>query len=335
MTPSSDEWRVLLHQRDEECARKNGYCFQGSMHLDSPYEQEYREQIELYLDGKSKRSREAPDSYFGFQTQYEEHFQVHLKQQRMKVYRMTEPEGWSDWGKHQKIHIQNGVKHNALNVPAMIYDDGRREYFMFGVRHRTDGPAIEGIVTDPHGMKHVINRWWFKGLYVSCRKPDGKYILKDGTITYWTDGILTNKDGPAVVYSDGTEEFYIDGWPAESLKQVLDGCITLKDGTKEYYYEGELVLRWRPELPKQIIKVEPPKHYELKKTKTGFQLFYKGLLTGTYHGTLNGKIVFRDCVSYWENGILHNDDGPAIIFPNCHREWYFAGEFIMADKCMC
>ena len=74
--------------------------------------------------------------------------------------------------------------HNALGRlhrvygPAIIHEDGTREWFLNGQRHRLDGPAVE---------------------------------YKDGTYVWYQNGQLHRLDGPAVEYADCCCAWYIDG----------------------------------------------------------------------------------------------------------------------------
>jgi hypothetical protein len=58
------------------------------------------------------------------------------------------------------------------------YFNGDKTWFLYGKRHRTDGPAIESA---------------------------------NGTKEWWLDGSLHRTDGPAVEYPDGDKEWWLDG----------------------------------------------------------------------------------------------------------------------------
>jgi hypothetical protein len=226
--------------------------FQGDMDIDSQYEQEYREQIRRFLSGEVEECNDMRPIPKDHASQY----RARLKKEPHYVH---EPNGWIDWGAHLKIHIVDKLRHNDLNTPARIHGDGCREFFYFGFHHRTDGPALEGIATGPYGEKFPFDRWWFEDECVSCIMPDGKYVLKNGTCTYWDNGKLSRKGGPAVIYSDGTEVFYLDGWPI--VEKVLE------DGTIEWYYKGEFLFSWTP-VHKKPKTPKPP-------DKLGHKWYYK------------------------------------------------------------
>ena len=71
----------------------------------------------------------------------------------------------------------NGELHNPYG-PAVIWNDGSKEYYIHGKCHRTDGPAV---------------------------------IWPDGYTEYYVNGKLHRTDGPARIYSDGSKVYYIHG----------------------------------------------------------------------------------------------------------------------------
>lgn len=84
--------------------------------------------------------------------------------------------------------IKFGNKHCATG-PAVLLEDGTREYWMLGVRHRADGPAV---------------------------------VRTDGSFEYWLYGLLHREDGPAVRYANGDEELYLNGLQLEYLPVEYD-----------------------------------------------------------------------------------------------------------------
>src|ERR1700691_3594237 len=75
------------------------------------------------------------------------------------------------------IHYYLNGLHHREDGPAIIYSDGRMYYFLNGERHREDGPAI---------------------------------IWKDGTIEYYLNGKRHREDGPAIIYSDGRMYYFLN-----------------------------------------------------------------------------------------------------------------------------
>lgn len=75
-------------------------------------------------------------------------------------------------------HEYGGVYHRE-DGPAVIWNDGTKEYYIHGERHRDDGPAIED-------------------------EPD------EGNVWY-KNGLIHRDDGPAVMWPDGTLEWWFEG----------------------------------------------------------------------------------------------------------------------------
>ena len=71
----------------------------------------------------------------------------------------------------------NGQLHRDEG-PAVIYYNGKKEWYKHGKLHREDGPAVE----------------W-----------------KDGTQYWYKNGLKHREDGPAVIYSDGGKSWYLNG----------------------------------------------------------------------------------------------------------------------------
>lgn len=83
--------------------------------------------------------------------------------------------------------------------PALKWEDGSQFWFFFGKLHSyNDQPAV--IFSD--GRKE----WWREG--VRDRKHGPAVILPDGTEEYYSDGSRHRQGGPAVISPDGTQLFY-------------------------------------------------------------------------------------------------------------------------------
>lgn len=83
--------------------------------------------------------------------------------------------------KHKQLHRING--------PAVVNEDGTKQYFHNGLRHRLRGPAI---------------------------------IHADGTKEYWVSNMRHKIDGPAVIHPDGKVEWwYWNNDITEVIEKVL------------------------------------------------------------------------------------------------------------------
>jgi len=82
-----------------------------------------------------------------------------------------------------------------------VEDDGTKKWYLNGVPHREDGPAVES----PYG-----NKIWF--LNGKLHREDGQAIeLTDGTKEWWILNERHREDGPAVERGDGRKWWYING----------------------------------------------------------------------------------------------------------------------------
>ena len=81
-----------------------------------------------------------------------------------------------------------------------IYDDGTKEWYLNGQRHREDGPAVEW--TD--GTKY----WYLNG---QLHREDGPaFEDSNGYKSWFLNGQRHREDGPAIEYSGGYKEWYLN-----------------------------------------------------------------------------------------------------------------------------
>ena len=80
---------------------------------------------------------------------------------------------------HGNVRYYNAqVQLHRVHGPAVMHENGKREWWQAGILHRVDGPAVE--------------------------RPDGFR-------SWWQNGWLHRVDGPAVEYSDGSCGWHING----------------------------------------------------------------------------------------------------------------------------
>lgn len=86
-------------------------------------------------------------------------------------------------------------------VEIKVERDATKIWYLHGVIHRDDGPAVER----PGGTK-----WWFQ--YGKEHREEGPAIERsDGTKEWLRDGKHHREDGPAVECADGRKEYYLNG----------------------------------------------------------------------------------------------------------------------------
>lgn len=91
------------------------------------------------------------------------------------------------------LHKENG--------PAIIYNDGKKAWYINGLLHRENGPAIEYA----NGTKE----WYFQGKLHRENGPAIEYV--NGNIYWYFHGKLHRKDGAAIEWKDGRKSWWFDG----------------------------------------------------------------------------------------------------------------------------
>jgi hypothetical protein len=95
---------------------------------------------------------------------------------------------------------------NYIKYEVRVYADGDKFWFLNGLRHREDGPAID----ESNGRK----AWFLNG---KRHREDGPAIERsNGYKAWWLNGKQHREDGPAVTYSNGEKYWYLNGeWLSE------------------------------------------------------------------------------------------------------------------------
>ena len=97
------------------------------------------------------------------------HITIYTKE-KWKLEFTSVKEWWNFDKKSVSLHREGG--------PAVVWGDGRQEYWLNDKRHRTDGPAV---------------------------------IWSDKGEEYWFNGKRHREDGPAVVWIGGAGSYYLNG----------------------------------------------------------------------------------------------------------------------------
>ena len=88
-----------------------------------------------------------------------------------------------------------------IEYTVKVYDNGTKEWYFNGKRHRLDGPAFEY----PDGYK----AWLLNGKF---HRDDGPAREWDnGHKEWWLNDLLHREDGPAVEWEDGSKEWWLNG----------------------------------------------------------------------------------------------------------------------------
>ena len=156
----------------------------------------------------------------------------------------------------------------------------------------------------------------------STTQPLNGKINRNNDIFYYKDNQLHREDGPAVEYSTGEKEWWINGlqhriggpakemlnhqeWYMDGLLYREDGPALIGPGFEEWYFKGKC--HRENNLPAKI-------HLTLK------QWYVHGKLHRT-DGPARENSEQRE---WWINGKRHREDGPAIEYININvKEWWY------------
>lgn len=152
-----------------------------------------------------------------------------------------------------KAYYKYGKLHRSCSLPAVEFPDGSEIYAVDGVYHRDgDKPSVIIVKNDSYydekspieeSISHInitlYNKLLDEGLIGECNRD----IYIEHIVKYWFEGKILNRDGdkpaiesdvcfiwiknnkihrdngPAVIYADGTCEFWIDNEKMNLMQQ--------------------------------------------------------------------------------------------------------------------
>jgi len=202
---------------------------------------------------------------------------------------------------------------HCRNKPAIEWSDGMQEWIQEGVHHRKDGPAITYAGNNEEG------RYFINGIELSKEQfdmaleegiepiDDGEkfaWVLESTSIPHYPERY---GDVPAVVWGDGTKEWYSDG--LLSRDPDLGPAKIDANGSYAYILDGKLN------------RLDGPATENINGSQGWF--VYGGLHRKCEDGP---AVTHADGgIEYWENGQKHNLYGPAIIYPDGEEEYWLYG----------
>ena len=84
----------------------------------------------------------------------------------------------------------DGEDKHRVEGPAVLRPDGSEEWWLYGSKHREDGPAI---------TEEGRCEYWQHGV---LHRTDGPAVTKGERREYWQHGVLHRIDGPAIIDTD-------------------------------------------------------------------------------------------------------------------------------------
>ncbi len=214
-----------------------------------------------------------------------------------------------------KAWYKNGVLHR-VGGPAVVDSDGTEEWWIDGVKTASSDERnkVVEIVRFHCGErvdKEHIKAEWMKEM---STLSDGSYIDSYGDIGYIKNGKLHRNGKPAVINSDGSEEWWVNGERITEKENKVKTKVT-----DVYYGKGK----------KEV--VERSAENETNKNKTNVHV--KAEWYGNERSLPNGSYIESNGdICYIRNGRLHRDDGPAIIRADGTVSFYNNGHIVIKSE---
>jgi len=116
-----------------------------------------------------------------------------------------------------------------IKYEVKVYKNGAKFWYLNGLYHREDGPAVEYANGDKF--------WYVNG---KCHRIDGPACeYANGSKSWYVNGKYHREDGPAVECASGSKYWYIDNkyyteaeFKKEIAKSPCEGKIVEIDGKK-------------------------------------------------------------------------------------------------------
>lgn len=207
-------------------------------------------------------------------------------------------------GHQLEMSLHNGLLHGQ---PA-ICDGDTKYYYVHGIIHRDDGPAIESPFYKAYYKKGILHRDASEGpavqkysddfLFVENGKlVDGISIISDETRYMTKNGLLHADEGPAV-FGGGVEIYAQNG-----LIHRENGPAATINGAV-YYVQNNMIHR-----------KGGPAYIKNKK-----ECWYEH---GALHRVDGPAYITPDVHKWYYRGLLHRNDGPAIEYIHNTRKKYY------------
>ena len=91
--------------------------------------------------------------------------------------------------------------------PAIVQPDGTQAWFRHGLLHRDDGGPARTLPVKG-GRGQALREWYENGL---LHRDGGPAVTQGAFQAWYRDGKKHREGGPAVTYTDGREEWWING----------------------------------------------------------------------------------------------------------------------------
>lgn len=179
--------------------------------------------------------------------------------------------------------------------------------------HRLDAPAIHRV-WDVDGEKQW-EKLWMKGGAPHRDPDDGPAVERsDGSFIYYVNGNLHREYGPANKAQNGWLYYYQNG----QLHRTDGPAIIGSNGQEKYYLNN---VEYSKE---EFEKRSPDASLDMVEETFGERYWYKKGTSMLHRTTGPAHICADGFVEYYQEDLLHREDGPAIEGPN-YKAWYKNG----------
>jgi len=206
----------------------------------------------------------------------------------------------------------NGYILNRKNSPAILFEDGSKEWWANGKLHREDGPAV---------IYNKYTEFLHFNLYKHRKFFCNMTNIFPGYKQWWVDGRPHRENAPAIIDSFGSEIYYLNG--------VRGKCIVKRN--LSYFFNDEK--RPHNDYGPSIVTVKNTDYLEGELNYNSYHL--RNLIDKIVWYT-DGKMNREDGPAYisdknikwFKYGKLHRLDGPAIYNYYNTRRWFISGKSI-------
>jgi hypothetical protein len=199
------------------------------------------------------------------------------------------------------------VIHNEYG-PAVVYKNGRTEWYLNGKLHRDeeDKPAV---------VSKNIQIWYKNG---KRHRENAPALIKKDFHVWYKKGLKHRDDlRPAVEYKNGDFENWVDGE------------ITCKQNSEDFFqYEKGKVKSLRNTKAGVYSEFSPKGEVIYLSDKSGSYWFQDGKL----HGEHGPAVIDANKSMWYRFGFVHrNNDLPAVVYSNGTKKWYNYGKLHRAN----
>jgi hypothetical protein len=188
------------------------------------------------------------------------------------------------------------VKDDWLRRPT--YTDGTHTMAIWNETRNYVGNQLHSVADAPAVVTSAGEQKWYKNGALDRDGDRPAVITPKGSKMWFKGGRAHRARGPAVVRSNGEIKYYVNS----RLHRDFGPAVKKANGSQYWYRRGLLQYGLRAD---------------------GTQEYFTN---GVRDRANNMPAIVGPTIMKWfRAGVLHRDDGPAVVEPNGYREWWFHG----------